>query len=646
MPSDYAKKKAAKKKEAVKVAKGGKKANKELESGEATPNGASGTATPQLLEENGTSSGKTNGISSTYEEELCKRLDAEARLAAEARACTGNLGIHPLSRDIKITNLSVTFHGVELLLDTKLELSVGQRYGFIGPNGSGKSSLLAVLGNREVPIQEHIDIFYLSREMPASEKSALEAVKEADAERIKLEKLAESLVEAEDEESQEYLMEIYERLDEIGAETAEAKASHLLKNLGFTKEMQAKKCKDFSGGWRMRIALARALFIKPHLLLLDEPTNHLDLEACVWLEEELSNYKQILVLISHSQDFMNGVCTQVIHLNKQRLDYYGGNYDAFVRTRAELMENQDKRYQWEQDQIAHMKNYIARFGHGSAKLARQAQSKEKTLAKMVAGGLTEKVKEDRQLSFYFYSCGTIPPPVVMVQNVSFRYNDSTPYIYKNLEFGIDLDTRLALVGPNGAGKSTLLKLIYGDLSPTEGMVRRNNHLKFGYYHQHLHELLEMDLSPLDYMMKKFPEIKERDEMRKIVGRYGITGKQQTAPIKQLSDGQKCRVVFAWLAHQVPHMLLMDEPTNHLDMETIDSLAEAINNFEGGLVLVSHDFRLINQVADQIWICEKQTVTKWERDIIAYKDHLKAKVMKEANKQAKQLGIDKNVRGNW
>jgi len=310
------------------------------------------------------------------------------------------------------------------------------------------------------------------------------------------------------------------------------------------------------------------------------------------------------------------------------------------------MENQDKRYQWEQDQIAHMKNYIARFGHGSAKLARQAQSKEKTLAKMVAGGLTEKVKEDRQLSFYFYSCGTIPPPVVMVQNVSFRYNDSTPYIYKNLEFGIDLDTRLALVGPNGAGKSTLLKLIYGDLSPTEGMVRRNNHLKFGYYHQHLHELLEMDLSPLDYMMKKFPEIKERDEMRKIVGRYGITGKQQTAPIKQLSDGQKCRVVFAWLAHQVPHMLLMDEPTNHLDMETIDSLAEAINNFEGGLVLVSHDFRLINQVADQIWICEKQTVTKWDRDIIAYKDHLKAKVMKEANKQAKQLGIDKNVRGNW
>jgi len=295
-----------------------------------------------------------------------------------------------------------------------------------------------------------------------------------------------------------------------------------------------------------------------------------------------------------------------------------------------------------------MKNYIARFGHGSAKLARQAQSKEKTLAKMVAGGLTEKVTSQHSVSFYFYSCGELPPPVIMIENVSFRYNDSTPFIYKNLEFGVDLDTRLALVGPNGAGKSTLLKLIYGDLIPTEGMIRRHNHLKMARYHQHLHELLEMELSPLDYMLKMFPAIKERDEMRKVIGRYGITGKAQTAPIKQLSDGQKCRVVFAWLSHQVPHLLLLDEPTNHLDMETIDALADAINNFDGGVVLVSHDFRLIDQVADTIWICEKQTVTKWEGDILSYKDHLKAKVMKESKKNAKTLGIGNAAanRGNW
>merc|ERR1719457_121394 len=470
----------------------------------------------------------------TAEEKLHYRLQEEARLAAEARACTGVRGIHEMARDIKIDNFSVTFYGAEILQDTKLELSCGNRYGLMGVNGCGKSCLLAVLGNREVPIQEHIDIFYLDREVPASEKTALEAVMEADEERIRLEKLAEDLVTREDDESQDYLMQIYDRLDELGSDTAEARASHLLSGLQFTHEMQNKKCKDFSGGWRMRVALARALFIKPHLLLLDEPTNHLDLEACVWLEEELKNYPTILLIISHSQDFLNGVCNNILHLELKQLKTYGGNYDTFMRTKMELEEAQMKQYNWEQDQIAHMKNYIARFGHGSAKLARQAQSKEKTLAKMVADGLTEKVASMHSVSFNFLSCGEIPPPVIMVENVSFRYNESTPYIYKNLEFGCDLDTRLALVGPNGAGKSTLLKLIYGELIPSEGMIRRHNHLKMARYHQHMHEILEMDLSPLDYMLKCFPHIKERDEMRKVIGRYGITGKAQTAPMKQLS----------------------------------------------------------------------------------------------------------------
>lgn len=645
MPSEHQKKRAAKKKEVAK-AKGGKKIEDNSTTANGTENGAANgdTRDKSPSQENGVAASKPSNL--TYEEELCLRLEEEARLAGEARACTGVLGIHPMARDIKIDNFSVTFYGSELLQDTKLELSVGSRYGLIGVNGCGKSTLLAVLGNREVPIQEHIDIYYLDREVPASEKTALQAVMEADEERVKLEKLAEELATREDEESQDYLMQVYDRLEDLGADTAEARASHLLSGLQFTHEMQNKKCKDFSGGWRMRVALARALFIRPHLLLLDEPTNHLDLEACVWLEEELKTYPTILVLISHSQDFLNGVCNNIMHMDQRKLKFYGGNYDAFMKTRLELMEAQGKQYQWEQDQIAHMKNYIARFGHGSAKLARQAQSKEKTLAKMVAGGLTEKVTTDRSVSFCFYSCGEIPPPVIMVQNVSFRYNENSNWIYKNLEFGMDLDTRLALVGPNGAGKSTLLKLIYGDLVPTEGMVRRNNHLKLARYHQHLHELLEMDLSPLDYMMKMFPEFKERDQMRKVIGRYGITGKAQTAPIKQLSDGQKCRVVFAWLSWQVPHMLLLDEPTNHLDMETIDALAEAINGFEGGVVLVSHDFRLIDQVADEIWICEKQTVTKWEGDILSYKNHLKAKVMKASNKDAKKKGLDKSARGNW
>jgi len=639
MPSAHEKARLAKKKEAAKK-KGGKKAVDEVREDDNSKEGTPVAGTPKL---------GTNGVdlsSLTSEEKLVMALEEESRMATEARACTGVLGIHPLARDIKIDNFSVTFYGAELLQDTKLELSCGNRYGLMGVNGCGKSTLLACLGNREVPIQDHIDIYYLAREIPASEKTALEAVMEADEERIKLEALAEMLALETDDASQEYLMQVYERLDDLGADTAESRAAHLLMGLQFTPAMQNKKCKDFSGGWRMRVALARALFLKPHLLLLDEPTNHLDLEACVWLEEELKTYPTILLIVSHSQDFLNGVCTSIMHMDLRKLKIYGGNYDQFMKTRGEQVEAQMKQYNWEQEQIAHMKEYIARFGHGSAKLARQAQSKEKTLAKMVADGLTQKVVADRTVSFCFYDCGKIPPPVIMVQNVSFRYNDETPWIYKNLEFGMDLDTRLALVGPNGAGKSTLIKLIYGTEVPTEGMVRRHNHLKLGLYHQHLHELLEMDLSPLDYMLKKFPEFKERDEMRKVIGRYGITGKAQTAPIKQLSDGQKCRVVFAWLSWQMPHMLLLDEPTNHLDMETIDALADAIKGYEGGVILVSHDFRLIDQVAKDIWICENQKVTKWDGDILAYKNHLKAKVMRAANKDAKSKGLDKGVRGAW
>lgn len=615
MPSDAKKREAQRKKDAR-----NKKINQISTKKTATVNGTNGSIEPQR--------------ELTEEEKLCAKLEEEARISAEARSCTGALAVHPRSRDIKIANFSITFFGSELLQDTLLELNCGRRYGLIGLNGCGKSSLLSCLGHREVPIPEHIDIFHLTREIPASTKSALQCVMEVDEERIKLEKLAEELATSEEDDAQEQLIDIYERLDDMAADQAEAKAARILHGLGFDKEMQQKQAKDFSGGWRMRIALARALFVKPHLLLLDEPTNHLDLDACVWLEEELKEYKRILVLISHSQDFLNGVCTNIIHMTGKRLKYYTGNYESFVRTRMELLENQMKQYNWEQDQIAHMKNYIARFGHGSAKLARQAQSKEKTLAKMVAQGLTEKVSDDKVLNFYFPSCGTVPPPVIMVQNVSFRYTDNTPWIYRNLEFGIDLDTRIALVGPNGAGKSTLLKLLYGDLVPTSGMIRKNSHLRIARYHQHLHELLDLDVSPLEYMMRAFPEIKEKEEMRKIIGRYGLTGRQQVCPIRQLSDGQRCRVVFAWLAWQVPHLLLLDEPTNHLDMETIDALADAINDFDGGMVLVSHDFRLINQVAEEIWVCEKETVTKWNGNILDYKDHLKKNITDENERRKK------------
>ncbi|XP_073407804.1 ATP-binding cassette sub-family F member 2 [Dendrobates tinctorius] len=604
MPSDLAKKKAAKKKEAAKARQRPKKDN--------------GDVGPEEAEQQ-----PVNGTVATDVDEVTRQVEEFELRKAEARAVTGVLASHPNSTDVHIINMSLTFHGQELLNDTTLELNSGRRYGLIGLNGTGKSMLLSAVGNREVPIPEHIDIYHLTREMPPSDKTALQCVMEVDQERTMLEKEAERL--AHEDAECEKLLELYERLEELDAAKAEVRASRILHGLGFTPAMQRKKLKDFSGGWRMRVALARALFIRPFMLLLDEPTNHLDLEACVWLEEELKSFRRILVLVSHSQDFLNGVCTNIIHLHNRKLKYYTGNYDQYVKTRLELEENQMKRFNWEQDQIAHMKNYIARFGHGSAKLARQAQSKEKTLQKMMSSGLTERVVTDKTLSFYFPSCGKIPPPVIMVQNVSFRYTVDGPLIYKNMEFGIDLDTRVALVGPNGAGKSTLLKLLTGELLPSDGMIRKHSHVKIGRYHQHLTEQLELDLSPLEYMMKCYPEIKEKEEMRKIIGRYGLTGKQQVSPIRNLSDGQKCRVCFAWLAWQNPHMLFLDEPTNHLDIETIDALADAINDFEGGMMLVSHDFRLIQQVAQEIWVCEKQAVTKWTGDILSYKQHLKSRL---------------------
>lgn len=577
----------------------------------------------------------TNGTLPEEEQELDGVMDVLHKMELEnsqARAVAGVLASQPQSINLKIEQLTITFHGREIVTDTTLEINMGRRYGLIGLNGSGKTSLMQAMSMREMPIPEHIDMFLVSREMAAIDMPALKAVVNVDKEKIMLEKQAEELAGYDNEECQAKLLDIYERLDEMDADKAEVKAAEILHGLGFTPQMMTKKCKDFSGGWRMRIALARALYLKPSLLLLDEPTNHLDLDACVWLEDQLCKYKRSLLIITHSQDFMNNVCTNVIHLFNKKLEYYTGNYDTFIKTRLELLENQAKRYNWEQAQIKHMKEYVARFGHGSAKLARQAQSKEKTMAKMIAGGLADKVVLEQTKQFYFFEPDNIPPPVIMVQHVSFRYNANSPWIYRDLDFGIDLDTRVALVGPNGAGKSTLLKLLASDIEPTDGMIRRHLHCKIGKYHQHLVEELPLDLSALEYMQREFPDVKEKEEMRKIIGRYGLTGREQVCPMKQLSDGQRCRVAFAWLAWQQPHLLLFDEPTNHLDMESIDALAEAINNYAGGMILVSHDFRLVQQVTEEIWVCDKQTVTKWDGDIFSYKQHLRNRIEAEERKK--------------
>lgn len=285
-----------------------------------------------------------------------------------------------------------------------------------------------------------------------------------------------------------------------------------------------------------------------------------------------------------------------------------------------------KKYDWEQDQIKHMKEYIARFGHGSAKLARQAQSKEKTLAKMERGGLTEKVGREAKLVIRFPDPGTIPPPVLQISGLCFKYPGGD-LLYRNVDYGIDLDSRIALVGPNGAGKSTLLKLITGDLIPTSGSIRPHPHLRMAKYTQHFVDTLDLSMTPLEFFSAKTGE-NVLEKLRGYVGRFGITGHNQSTRMEFLSDGLKSRVVFALMAFRTPHLLLLDEPTNHLDMETIDALADAINNFTGGVVLVSHDMRLISQVAKEVWECKDRAITKFNGDIIAYKEKLKAEISKE------------------
>ncbi|KAF9159832.1 hypothetical protein DFQ27_008215 [Actinomortierella ambigua] len=549
-----------------------------------------------------------------------------AKKKSNDRTATGVLTSQALSRDIKIESFSLSFHGRELISNTDIDLNFGRRYGLIGANGSGKSTFLECLANREVPIPEHIDIYLLKEEAAPSDLNAIEAVVlEAKNEVERLEKQVEDLLAMEDGADNPLLDDIYERVEQLDPATFDTRAATLLHGLGFSKKDMLKPTRDMSGGWRMRVALAKALFVKPTLLLLDEPTNHLDLEACVWLEDYLAQYDRILILVSHSQDFLNGVCTNILNLNhKRKLVVYGGNYDTYVKTRAELEVNQMKAYNKQQEEIAHIKKFIASAGT-YANLVRQAKSKQKIIDKMEAAGLIEKVDPPMLFKFKFSDTDKLPPPVLAFDEVAFAYSGNMKdALYKGVNLGIDMDSRLALVGPNGAGKSTLLKLMTGELDSTEGRIQRHMSLKLGKYSQHSADQLDMDLSPIDYLRKKFPDLPgDTDYWRQQIGRYGLTGTHQTSPIGTLSHGLQTRLVFAELALSRPHLLLLDEPTNHLDMESIDALADAIKAFTGGVVLVSHDFRLLKEVADQILVVDRG-VSVFDGTILEYKKILQKK----------------------
>jgi ATP-binding cassette subfamily F protein 2 len=569
---------------------------------------------------NGHGSSNGNGVPHERKEIKQAVLSRQMRDQDDYRSCTGTLMSRPRALDVKIGGFSISAWGKELIKDTAIEFTIGRRYGLLGANGSGKSTMLRALAKREVPIPDHIDIFYLDEEAEPCDKTAMDMVIETvQSEMKRIEAMADEVL-VEDGPDSDLYMDLASRLEDMDPDTFESRAGKLLSGLGFSKQMMRKKTKDLSGGWRMRVSLAQALFIKPTLLLLDEPTNHLDLEACIWLEQYLSKYNRCLLTVSHSQDFLNAVCTDIIHITPTgKLDNYTGNFDRFVQTKEELETNQLKQYKKEQDDIKHIKAFIASCGTYS-NLVRQAKSKQKIIDKMVARGLTEKPVPGPQYNFKFSPCDPLPPPVLSFHNVAFAYSgEMKDSLYNDVNLGVDLDSRVALVGPNGAGKSTLLKLMVGELMPTQGQVRRHIHLEIGRYHQHSNDQLDVEATPLEFMMRTFPDKKwEEQEWRKQVGRYGISGRFQSSKIGTLSDGLKSRLVFSMMATRNPNILLLDEPTNHLDIECIDALANAIKQFNGGLVLVSHDFRLIDQVAKEIWVCDNHTVSRWSGDIRSYK----------------------------
>lgn len=557
-------------------------------------------------------------------------------------------------KDIKIDSFSVSARGKELLKNASVKISHGKRYGLIGPNGKGKSTLLKLLAWRKIPVPKNIDVLLVEQEVVGDDRTALEAVVAANEELVKLRQEAQrlqdlSLEDSVDDEmdSGEKLADVYEKLQEIGSDAAEAQASKILAGLGFTKSMQGRPTKSFSGGWRMRISLARALFVQPTLLLLDEPTNHLDLRAVLWLEEYLGRWKKTLVVVSHDRDFLNSVSTDIIHLHDEKLHFYRGNFDAFESGYEQKRKETNKKFEVYEKQLKAAK----RSG------SRSQQEKVKDRAKFAANKETAKSKgkgktvdedeepveapkkwRDYSVEFHFPEPTELTPPLLQLIEVSFSYPGREDFRLSNVDVGIDMGTRVAIIGPNGAGKSTLLNLIAGDLQPLEGEVRRSQKLRIGRYSQHFVDLLTMEETPVQYLLRLHPEqegFSKQETVRAKLGKFGLPSHNHLSPIAKLSGGQKARVVFTSISMSKPHILLLDEPTNHLDMQSIDALGDALEEFTGGVVLVSHDSRLISRVCEdeeksETWVVDNGTVRKFPGTFEEYKEELQKEIRAEVD----------------
>lgn len=561
-----------------------------------------------------------------------RRVGAQVRTyQSEATVGSVKAKYTPGSLDIHIAGLDLAFGGMTLLEGATLNIPSGRRMGVVGRNGCGKTTLMRAIARRELPIPEDMDIVYVEQEIAGCEKTPLQVVLESDTARQALleeeEELTAKLTEAEqnnmdpDAKVTERLTEVYNKLGEMDADKAKARAAAILDGLGFSEHaMTIKTINEFSGGWRMRISLASALFLEPKLLLLDEPSNHLDAMTVIWLGDHLSRWPHTIACVSHDRAFLNEICTDIIHVKDYKLHHYSGNYDDFEKTRREKLKELERTAESQEMKRAHIQKFVDKFRY-NAKRASMAQSRLKVLQKMDEERIVPP-SEEEEFSFEFPDPGALTGSHASVQicDVTFGYPGQEP-LFRNLDFSVNMDSRTVLLGPNGAGKSTLLKLLLGENIPLEGVVKKSSKLRIGYFSQHHVETLVLWRTPLEHMKVTFPDA-IIPELRSHLAKLGVKNEQALRPINTLSGGQKSRVALAVITYQRPHLLVLDEPTNHLDIETLDSLILALNAYNGGLLVVTHDARLVSSVCETICVCENGKVTEFRGE---YEDYRKQMV---------------------
>ncbi|KEJ97691.1 ATP-binding cassette, subfamily F, member 3 [Pseudosulfitobacter pseudonitzschiae] len=526
---------------------------------------------------------------------------------------------------LRISDISYSIAGRPLFEGASAVIPEGHKVGLIGANGTGKTTLFKlirrelVLEGGSISLPSKARIGGVAQEVPASSTSLLDTVLAADTERAELM--------ADDSTDPTRIAEIQTRLADIDAWSAEARAATILKGLGFDDAEQLKPCSDFSGGWRMRVALAAVLFSQPDLLLLDEPTNYLDLEGALWLEAYLAKYPHTVIIISHDRGLLNRAVGAILHLEERQLTYYSGPYDQFARQRAERRAVQAAMAKKQQARREHMQSFVDRFKAKASK-AKQAQSRLKMIEKM---DMIAAPEEAAKRVFTFPEPEELSPPIINIEGGTTGYGDTV--ILSKLNLRIDQDDRIALLGKNGQGKSTLSKLLSDRLPLMSGKATRSTKLRIGYFAQHQVDELHIDETPLQHLQSLRPGVMQ-SKLRATLAGFGLGADQADTAVGRLSGGQKARLSLLLATIDAPHLLILDEPTNHLDIESREALVEALTAYTGAVILVSHDMHLLGLVADRLWLVSNGTVQPYDEDLEAYR-----KMLLSADKPAKPAKVE-------